>query len=226
MYTYLSRLTCIRKRHQCWRWMLGFSIFALPIHPIESCAASIPGDSIQSLTELAESASIIVRGEVISVHSRWHGNKINGARTSSTIAFGVAEFVKGHLEDSTMTFESWGGLIDTMAEYPSATYVFNEGESLILFLRGKPGSFALYPFTQGILRIEDGQVNRLGIKVHVADFTRYLKTLTSGQGMSLESFLGTTTPDSSVKDLGGGTLPPEERIDHVRPELADSVGRP
>lgn len=112
-------------------------------------APSMGGSAIQEikpLPELARDADRIVLGTIVSMESVWNVDKTS---IFTTIRVRVAQMVKG-TDAQEITFVVEGGEVDGLAQASSEAAIFEQGEQVILFLKGEQivgGPQGVYPVT-------------------------------------------------------------------------------
>jgi hypothetical protein len=118
-----------------------------------SATTLVPADFAQ----MARDAELIVRGTVVNVQSQLTGP---GQTIESVITLSVAETIKGTAAAETV-FRVPGGRIGRYRRVMVGAPVFQTGDEVILFLKGRAPAIAMpYGLSQGVYRVarRDGAV--------------------------------------------------------------------
>ena len=131
-------------------WLIGFLIIPLISYGILMDL---------SLEDLTNNAHWIVIGTVENMESRWNDSQ-DYIYTYLTLS--VHEYLKNPLEETELTIQIPGGVVDDIEQKVSDTPEFQLGEHVILFLFDRDGQKWVYGWEKGKYTIENEQVVELG----------------------------------------------------------------
>ena len=134
-----------------WIWLIGFLIIPLISYGILMDL---------SLEDLTTNAEWIVIGTVENMESRWNDSQ-DYIYTYLTLS--VDEYLKNPLEETELTIQIPGGVVDDIEQRVSDTPEFQSGEHVVLFLFDRDGQKWVYGWEKGKYTIENEQVVELNI---------------------------------------------------------------
>lgn len=167
----------------------------------------------RELYQRVTDASLIVRGTVITSEATFRDvyqeGKIVGKDIHTTITFAVKEMIKGSVEDSVLTFDVIGGTLGGLSQVVSPWPMFpvTEKDEAVLFFEDTPLGREIP--RGGVLLVRNGIVDLVQGRIPITEFTRYLRLISGGETVKLDSFLS-ASPSPSAPSVRGGTLPPGE----------------
>ncbi len=111
-----------------------------------------------SLEDLTTGADWIVIGTVENMESRWNDSQ-DYIYTYLTLS--VDEYLKNPLDETELTIQIPGGVVDDTEQRVSDTPEFLPGEHVVLFLFDRDGQKWVYGWEKGKYTIENEQVSDL-----------------------------------------------------------------
>ena len=113
-----------------------------------------------SLEDLTTNAEWIVIGTVENMESRWNDSQ-DYIYTYLTLS--VDEYLKNPMDETELTIQIPGGVVDDIEQRVSDTPEFQPGEHVVLFLFDREGQKWVYGWEKGKYTIENEQVVELNI---------------------------------------------------------------
>lgn len=220
-----SSMTCNKSAGGCPRQsqrslFYAFAILLIGIRPAIANGTTFPVDSVRKdMTELASVSTVIVRGTVISSEGYRQGGT-GGIYTEIQIR--VTDLIKGDLSDSVLIFDELGGTVghdQLLISGRTGSFPRTLGDEAILLLAPKTGENGGSPRglsleVVGMVRIQAHMVFQ-GDKVIPPDsYVQYLRQLSSGSKISLDSFLQVLPESAPVPSTQGpgGSIPTSQTI--------------
>jgi hypothetical protein len=113
-----------------------------------------------SLEELTSKSSIIIRGKVIALSSRWNEER---TQILTDVTIEVSDYIKGESQGAELTIRVPGGVVEGIGMWVSDVPSFEEGQEVVLFLFGN--DFEVVGGFQGKFTVEKGMVLEVGLPV-------------------------------------------------------------
>ena len=159
-----------------------------------------------SLAQLAQAATVIVRGSVVSQVSRWNAQHTR-IFTFTTVA--VAESLKGHAA-STLTIQQPGGAIGDLHALVPGTVIFHPATQYVLFLEPGPrGRYLPVGMAQGAYRVYSDKAGLARIELPLGPLAIGSKSQIMGASPTLGEFhMAVTRVLSAPITIPSGTVIP------------------